>query len=679
MRRRVLAARGSTLALLIAAALTAVPAAAVRPAAKRNAGTSVKSATKVVAVRSEREGSRQVIRVESDGRPGGTVEKRAGPPRLVVSLPGLRSAVPGGNVASGGPFVKRIAVKRAPQGGKDRGNDGVQVVLYLVSPAAWEIRRDATGLSIVLSGEASSAAPAKGAEAARAPPPAAVGPRISLAEAIRRTLAASTPLLLAREEHRARLGLLQEAAGQFDTSVTFAPAFQRGLSAILAKTMPASASAVLSSGLPADKIDTFSMDLALPIRFRDGIVVSPFLTTQAVQDSGGIAFPTRFQADAGLRLDWPLAKGGGSASAGAAERAARMEAEAALDLVAHTASESVLRTVLAYWNLAATQERLALLERSADQQGKIERISRALVEGDEIPRSELDRIRARVADAEASAAQARRDVVSARVDLARSMGTVVAELDDAPLASDPLPQVPAVAELEKAPAADLAAIAAGRRADLRAAEKRRQAADVLWNAARINLRPRVDLSLQVGYTGITEDVTLDATSATGFWKSVTGRWAGPNAALGIRFEVPSGNRIYRGQWVQAGAAREQADLAALDLARSIRSRTVELADSVHRSVAEVSARDVSSQENDRTVSAAFEQFRAGEMSLVDAIVTERSQTQAGLDLVLSRQLLASRVAQMRFETGSLVPYVVNGNHLTFGEAAPVGLSFAEKH
>ena len=35
------------------------------------------------------------------------------------------------------------------------------------------------------------------------PSPAAAGPRISLAEAIRRTLAASTQLLLAREDYRA--------------------------------------------------------------------------------------------------------------------------------------------------------------------------------------------------------------------------------------------------------------------------------------------------------------------------------------------------------------------------------------------------------------------------------------------------------------------------------------------
>ena len=87
-----------------------------------------------------------------------------------------------------------------------------------------------------------------------------------------------------------------------------------------------------------------------------------------------------------------------AASAGAAERAARLQSEASLHQVAYAASSSVLNTVLAYWAVAAAQERLVLLERSVDQQRQVEQLSLALVRADEIPRAELDRIRARMAD-----------------------------------------------------------------------------------------------------------------------------------------------------------------------------------------------------------------------------------------------------------------------------------------
>ncbi len=659
---------------LAAAFALLVPGPAVLAAAPAATTAAASTATKIVAIRSEREGKNQVVRLETDGRPGGTVEKRAAPLRLVVSLPGLRNAVPAGISTLGGPFAKKVAVGRAPRGGRD----GVQVVLSLWAPAAFDIRRDAAGLSIVLSEEAGETVAAAGAETARAPSPAAIGPRLSLAEAIRRTLAVSTQLRLAREDSRASRGSLQQAAGQFDPSVTIVPAFQRGLNAVL-QSAPASSRAVSGTELLplTDEVDTFTIDLALPFRFRNGMVVSPFLSTQSYQDRTDSWIPTRYQSDAGLRIDWPLGKGGGTASAGAAEHAARLEADASLHQVAFTASDSVLNTVLAYWALVAAEERLALLERSCDQQRKIERLSQALVQADEISRSELDRIRARVADAEAAAAQGRQSLVAARVGLARSMGTVVADLDDAPLASDPLPPLPATGEMEKSPASRLSALAASRRADLQAARKRREAADVLLTAARIDLRPRVDLSLRAGYGGVSEDPTRGAASPAGIWDSFGGRWAGPNFALSLRFQLPFGNNAYRGQWVQAGSALEQADLTALNLSRTAGSQTVKLADSVRRSVEEVSARDVSAQENDRTVSAAFEQYRAGELSLVDAIVTERNQTQAGLDLIASRQTLAARVAQLRFETGSLVPYVVKGDDVAFGEPSAVGLSFSE--
>ena len=545
-----------------------------------------------------------------------------------------------------------------------------------------------------------------------------MGPRISLSDAIRRTLEASPDLRLAREAYRARRGLFQQASGQFDPTIRLVPAFQRGLNAILATTPIASAGtasfrlasamaggaltgtspgspaerfsfpegAVLRSAgstdlsadtstLPAaDEIDTFTIDLGIPFHFRCGVAVSPYLTTSATRDRtfSGTAL---FQADAGLQIDVPLGRGAGSASAGAAEKAARWEAEAALQMVAHEASSSVLGTVLAYWNLAAAQERLALLERSAGQQRQIAQVTQALVTADEVTRSETDRSGARSADAEAAAAAARQALVAARIGLATSMGAMVADLDDAPLAADALPDAPVAPELERLAAPALSVLARELRADLRAARWRRDAADALWVAARIDLRPRIDLSLRAGYTGIHEDADREMVDFTGIGKSMTGRWTGPNATLSLRFEVPFGNNAFRGRWVQAGAAREQAALSALDLERTIGARMAELSSSVRRAAAEAVSRRVAAEESDRMVAAAFEQLRAGELSLIDAILTERTQTQAALDLVASRQLVASSVAQLRFEAGSLLKVTTKGEDVDFGEATPGGLSF----
>ena len=652
-------------------------------------------ATKLVAVRSDKEGSRQVIRLESDGRAAATVEKRSGPLRLVVSLPGVRNAVPGASLKLSGPFVRKVGFRKASQDGRG----GVQVVLYLASPASHEVRRDATGLSIVLSEEGPAADLGTGAQPVRVSSPSVTGPRISLADAIRQTLEASPDLRLAREAYRARRGLLVEAAGPFDPTIRFVPTYQRALSTVLAPgpgiagraglfvSSPAQGAsfAAVGFGFPflsadtstipvADEVDTFTMDLQLPFRFRNGLVASPFLTSTSTRDrtTSGPAF---YQVEAGLQVDVPLGRGAGSASAGAAEKAARLEAEAALELVGHEASRRVLGTVLTYWNLVAAQERLALLERSADQQRQIGQHTQALVAADELARSEMDRVRARGADAETAAASARQALVAARVDLARSMGALVADLNDAPLAADPLPEAPGETEMERLSAPALTALAGSFRADLRAARRRLEAADVLWTAARVDLRPRIDLSIRAGYMGLHEERDRGVLSLDGIGKSISGRWSGPNAIFSLRIELPFGNNALRGAWVLAGSVRERAGLSALDLERTVGIRMVELSSSVRQAAAEAASRRVSAEESDRMVGAAFEQLRAGELSLIDAILTERIQTQAGLDLVASRQLVASLVAQLRFEAGSLLKVVTRGEDVETGEASPVGLSF----
>ena len=71
-----------------------------------------------------------------------------------------------------------------------------------------------------------------------------------------------------------------------------------------------------------------------------------------------------------------------------------------------------------------------------------------------------------------------------------------------------------------------------------------------------------------------------------------------------------------------------------------------------------------------TIDAEMVKLRYGESTLIDSILTEQQRTGALLDLVAARQQVASLVAQLRFETGTLVlqreegPAVVTAESLT---------------
>ncbi|MEO8503306.1 MAG: hypothetical protein ABI609_05365, partial [Acidobacteriota bacterium] len=56
-----------------------------------------------------------------------------------------------------------------------------------------------------------------------------------------------------------------------------------------------------------------------------------------------------------------------------------------------------------------------------------------------------------------------------------------------------------------------------------------------------------------------------------------------------------------------------------------------------------------------------EKLKAGESTLVDTILSEQQRTSALLDLISARQQVAVLLAQLRFQTGTMVHEVADGN------------------
>lgn len=442
-----------------------------------------------------------------------------------------------------------------------------------------------------------------------------------------------------------------------------------------------------------DVIETLNVDLRYLIPFRNGWSLQPLVSFQGIKDNyegksditsrGGKGVYPSYQAIFGLALVAPLSKNSSATAVDAAERAARRNLEAAIEALAQAGSQAVRDTVLAYWDLAAAEERVKLLERSARNQRQIGELSESLVKADEIPASEMNRIRARTADADGQVAQAKQAVTSARITLALSMGLSVADLDNAPLTTDPLPETEGVSTLATLAAPDLTETAVKRRSDVKASRERETAASILEKAARFNLRPQIDLTLQADYRGFYEytdpvsgNLGHDTFWMQGYWNAMKGPWTGPSILAGLRFSFPLKNNVARGQLVQAEALRTEAEIQTRDLERTVRIRTVETANSTRKAAQEVTVRRESTVKNEETVRSSYEQYKAGEMSLVDAILTERNWTNSLLDLVAARRVFASSLTQLRYETGSLLPYQKTDSGVSFGDPQPRGFDFS---
>ena len=436
---------------------------------------------------------------------------------------------------------------------------------------------------------------------------------------------------------------------------------------ILARQLRLAASALRIGrerlGPMPDEEQFLELDLVVgyQFRFRNGAALTSSLSFNGTEDNyagkplhplfGDSLFPNAFTSALGMTLDVPLGKGRGRVAAAAPERAAEASLQAAEALYAHTAAERALATVGAYWQLAAAQERLRLYERSAATQEEILDNTRELVEADELVAADLERTRAQVAAVDGEVAGARRDLVTARLALVEAMGVGASHLDQAPLAADALPDGDGAADFDPE---DLVREAYAQRRDLAAARETVRAGTILTRAAEVNRRHQLDLSFSLSFNGLYESYSDRIYDFEGYYRALTGEVAGPSYGIKLRWGFPIGNNTARGRLVQAEASLARSEIVAADLRRLIRLRIRELAASHQRARAELQELRETLANLEKTLESSLELYRAGELTLIDTLLTEEQLTDARLAVVGLKSEIADLEAQLRFESGRLL-------------------------
>ncbi len=421
---------------------------------------------------------------------------------------------------------------------------------------------------------------------------------------------------------------------------------------------------------------TTAFDLRLTKMFRNGMVLEPGLILDAVQDNfvgkgakpgyGGKGLPDSVRSILGLTLDIPLGKGRGEVSTGAAEKAARASADAALADEAFAVAVSVENTTLAYWNLAAAQALLELMKESEAVQAQLLETGEALVEADEYPSADLHFVRGRLELTRGRVASAQEGVVNARLALAKAMGRKLTKLDQAPTAADALPVIPAPAAEPPLAVDELVAEAMERRFDVVAAGYRVGAASTLAKAASFDLKRRVDLQLAFVYTGLEEGgnvMSLDGL-VSGWWNAVSDFTAGPSFRITLDFELPFGNHAAKGRSAQSFALERTSRIEERDLEREITNAVDQLAASLGQAIEEGRRRNVSVARFADALASDIELFKAGEGNSVDVILAQEQQVNEELSLVRVRHAMALLATQLSFETGRLVECRIDDEAVT---------------
>jgi outer membrane protein TolC len=431
---------------------------------------------------------------------------------------------------------------------------------------------------------------------------------------------------------------------------------------------------------------SFTGDISKPLRSGGLVMLSAFVN--GTQDSyhgkpldpafGGKEMPNQFQAHAEVAFFQPLMRGRGAVSAAAGERAAARNLQAGRYTLLHTASVSVLQSTTAYIDLVAAQQALALLEDSLATQRRLLDANMRLSAAGEIARADVTRMQARVADLATSVAQARETLVAAQGALATSAGYRIEDIGPSFRSGETFPETPAPVDID-----GLARKGVAGRNDIMAAGKIRDGATILRDAAHVDARLRLDMELHVGFTNtytspwfrvFPEEFSRctsnwQDTSApcfepggtplnyynipAGLGQALQQHWE-PVASVKVTLELPFGNNRQLGRLNQAVATLRTAEIQAVDLERVANDNVAQQAAALLKAKAEWLRRSESVAQYLQSWADTEKRRAAGDISLIDTLLTEQDLTSERLALVQAQHDYATALAQLRYETGTLL-------------------------
>jgi len=475
------------------------------------------------------------------------------------------------------------------------------------------------------------------------------GTGLELTEVVHSTLTSSPGIQLASAEVSRAEGNLLASRAAFHPSVTTTVASNDLESPQLS-----------ASGVPT-RVSSESHDLAIgwSQQLRSGALLLPAVTLKRTP-AGVLGLEESLdEGELNLKIVVPLRKDFGAVIKRNAERAAELDYHGeSLDLQQER-SLRVSQAIAAYWSYLAAQRRLEVFVRAEEFAERLVAETRLLVDGEERPASDLNQVKGNSATRQIDRLQEEGRLIEARSALGLAMGLSGESVFTLPQAGDDFPPVaPFLADEANLEA--LRELAYSRRADLQAEDDRKQAAELLLDAANNDLRSRLDLSTELTYSTL-------RTSSTAL-PFAPNDADGMSASFLLRHELPISNAAARGQLLRNQSDYTQQQILADDLKRRIGAGLEREARQLDREVLAAKAAAEGVQLSRLTVENERQKNRLGVATLFDVILAQDQLIAAMLKQVNARLRHAVAITQLRFETGTLL--VENGEEATV-DAAPL--------
>lgn len=486
--------------------------------------------------------------------------------------------------------------------------------------------------------------------------------RVPVSHALYQTLAFSPQIALQQQEVEQKIGGVTVTAAPFDTRVVGTSTL-RGIREDRTTTprvyptpTPAPGQAAQPGPTPLPnpfvrRDSLYEWELGIVKKFRNGITIEPTTRYRFAGTDNAAGFNNRSEFGFNFGLTIPLARGLGVTVNEAPEIAARFDWKASWFSLRNVTSQAILTTLTAYWRCCAAEQRYRYLVENESISARLVGNADSMVKAQELATSQLAQVRADLESTTAQRIQGEQGLIQARQQLALAMGSGPDVLPIAPLPQAALPEPPARPAYPDL--RDLTTAALALRDDLRAAQLLEKSRKTLVTASYLNLRPIVNLRLDMGYVPF--DVRSQSTTDEG------GEFTG-SAALNL--DWPLQNSLQRGTLIQDIAVYAQSRIRAQDLARNIVSSIISDFAELRSAAAQLWRLREASKFNRQALAAQEELFSLGQSALTDLITARQRLLTSELDQIGVHERYAIAIAQLRYDTGTLLPWDEQGSWIT---------------
>lgn len=470
---------------------------------------------------------------------------------------------------------------------------------------------------------------------------------LTLLDVLLASLAKNPQLIIQQYDVEIQRGAVQTARGQFDWMINAGGTHTRAYTPLTDEQIvaynvygdPNFPTAVLGN--------TSQWYVSGAKQLRDGIVLQPSLESTRVADNAtnltGVS-----TSHVGLQITLPVLRNHGRAAVDAQE----ISAQKLLDATRYDLSQSVSDTLATaanrYWEFVAADATLALYKAAEDRGRDILSGTDELVKADRLPANELNQVRANLANRIASRTAAEQDLVMARQQLVLVMGLPPQQVLTLAAPAQNIPDN--VARFDVTQMEGLLQLTARSRADILAARLRAESNGALQTAAQNQVKPQLDVTGGVGYSGLSEGAGFVRLPA-----SIGGSPRGADLTVGLAYSFPPANNAAKGKLTSAVATSRQSQLVLIETQRVASTAAVVAANATQKTQFQLEQARQSVMFYQAALDSEREKYRLGRSSLVDVLTLEDRLTVSVGEEVRARLAYAESLVNLRQATGTIVP------------------------